>query len=794
MTSELYSRYIPPKKRKYENFDQLDEQPQSKRSKAKQEADTKEETKKKKVKKEERIEDNAEDNTEDETKDKTEDWTEDNTEGRAEEKTEKKTKRKKGENKRQNIADSSEDIAGRHKSLLSKRERSTKKAEKLANMVVQEAIKSEESVHDEAPAIEESVVHPLEPLPQPEPVPELATKPAVSALPAWLAHPTRVPPTAKSPFTKLGIPEEVAVFLGSKGFVEALAIQTAVIPLLLSRDRQQPRDVLVSAATGSGKTLAYLLPMVFDLCQTSVTRLRGVIVMPTRELVDQARKVCEICVGAFATKGRRRLKIGTANGHQLYATELTNLMYFQPWYHPHERKTRERPENQNLGEWNDTQPARPIMAKGRKAVICPSGRTSQVRQFLYEPAVLFPELKLPEVFNEKYGSQPFVHPSQDSQPNHKDPRCECRGLAENEPCRGGNTPESPHHVMYLPNHTVRSGPKIDILICTPGRLVHHLRETDSFTLDHLRWLVIDEADKLIEQSYQQWLDVVMDNLAAGKKIHDADFREGAIERHVTKVLLSATITRDLGKLSHLKLKSPKLVVLEGIDDASMGAGDLRPDSETLYTLPETLQEYIIELDPNTDKPLELLPLLKTQIEDDESTPIPSQDAYSKDFPSQPARGALVFTNSNEAAVRLSRLLKLLEPSLSESIGTITSIIPTSDRKRTLRGFNAGKLSIIIASDLVARGLDIPSLAMVINYDAPTTITHYVHRVGRTARAGKPGRAYTFTARGTSWVGSKINRAAGKEVISIGSIGKVDKEALDRYVTALAILQKEAARK
>ena len=163
------------------------------------------------------------------------------------------------------------------------------------------------------------------------------------------------------------------------------------------------------------------------------------------------------------------------------------------------------------------------------------------------------------------------------------------------------------------------------------------------------------------------------------------------------------------------------------------------------------------------------------------------------------RGILVFTKSNETAVRLGRLLALLEPSYSTIIGTLTSTTSTSSRRKTIHSFNAGKLSILVASDLVSRGLDLPNLAHVINYDIPSSITNYVHRVGRTARAGKKGWAWTlFTPSEGRWFWTEIARSqdivrqAGTKVSRVNIDAKsFGDEMRSRYEAALEELGREA---
>jgi ATP-dependent RNA helicase DDX51/DBP6 len=114
--------------------------------------------------------------------------------------------------------------------------------------------------------------------------------------------------------------------------------------------------------------------------------------------------------------------------------------------------------------------------------------------------------------------------------------------------------------------------------------------------------------------------------------------------------------------------------------------------------------------------------------------------------------------------------------LCDVIGTITSTIPSTTRKRTLRDFNTRKLSILFASDLVSRGLDIPLLAIVISYDAANSEIDQVHRNGRTARAGRPGKAITF-------------KSAGRA----NSIQSGSENDYKRYDAALAALRDEALR-
>ncbi|OBT89506.1 hypothetical protein VE02_01094 [Pseudogymnoascus sp. 03VT05] len=632
-----------------------------------------------------------------------------------------------------------EDGDAKHKSVLAKRAKSLKKAEKIARKEKQRALERGEDVEmedAEKPQEAEVELHALEPLPQPEPVPEAPPISIYSALPSWLGSPISVAPTATAQFEDLGLPTAVIESLKKSGIPSAFAVQAAVLSLLLPGPKKQPGDVLVSAATGSGKTLAYVLPMVEDISQTMVTQLRGLIVMPTRELVTQAREVSDMCANAYGTGSRRHINVGVAIGNQTLRQEQASLMKQDYVYDPKEYRARQERIN---AAWSG------------------SSIGDEVANLLMEEDV----------------STPI-------------------------------------------DHIVQYSPKVDVMICTPGRLVEHLKSTPGFTLEHLKWLVIDEADKLLDQSFQQWLETVMASLTSRETAAPSQLRS---KDKITKVVLSATMTRDIGLLSQLKLNKPKFVVLEGNEGMEAGEGQV----DTL-NLPDTLHESAIKIDQEGLKPLYLLEVLKrngllapkslpqddsdtsssgsdSDTSDDDSDDDTSSSGSSSDSDSSssgddsssgdssdddsssssdassappvpskklPAKkpaaniklakphGVLIFTKSNESAVRLSRLLALLVPSRASEIGAITS---TTSRKRTLRSFRSGALSVLIASDLVARGLDLPNLAHVVNYDMPTSITSYVHRVGRTARAGKKGAATTlFSATEGRWFWNDIARS------------------------------------
>ncbi|KAL2869262.1 putative ATP-dependent RNA helicase DBP6 [Aspergillus lucknowensis] len=652
----------------------------------------------------------------------------------------------------------------------------------------------EEARQKDINAAEPVIAKGLEPIPQPDPVLEQDVRPTYSSLPAWLADPLRASAETRAKFSELGLKPNLLRVLEDHGYKEAFAVQTAVIPLLLEGSRNHSGDLCVSAATGSGKTLSYVLPLVTELKSVAAPRLRGLIVVPTRELVKQAREACEFCSAGSG------LRVGSAVGNVALKDEQRSLMRVDQIYRPEGVRSKQQTELTG-DDWTD------------------------------------------------FSLQDYISRTTEF----------------------GET---------LPGYVHQEEPNVDILICTPGRLVDHIRYTKGFTLKHLQWLVIDEADRLLNESFQEWVDVVMGSLDARKDPGAfgfsgqflADLGLPLQTQEPRKVILSATMTQDIQKLNSLRLTNPRLVVVGTTDHGATGEDDggVVTRSDEKFTLPATLKEFSVAAGDGSQKPLYLLRLLSkikivvppstkpakppaadsedTSSEEassdetssdgtssDESTSDSGSDSDSdsnsdydisdsssssgsksdssdsssdsgsgsdsdtkpstKQTPRKPT--ALIFTKSSESASRLSRLLILLDPSLSSLIGTIIKSNKSSASRKTLTAYRQGKLSIIIATDRASRGLDLPSLAHVVNYDVPTSLTTYVHRVGRTARAGKAGSAWTLVAhREGRWFTNEIVKGSTGKITRSAKVERVPlklenmREIKSTYADALETLEKE----
>ena len=247
----------------------------------------------------------------------------------------------------------------------------------------------------------------------------------------------------------------------------------------------------------------------------------------------------------------------------------------------------------------------------------------------------------------------------------------------------------------------------DILVVTPGRLTHTIKECPGLDLSHLRYLVIDEADRMMENIAQDWLNILESAVYTGHRKRPGPLtvlnaRTPTIP--LQKLLFSATLSHDPEQLEQLNLFEPSLYRCVVPADGDTAAQSLPASLTQLYTVCQ-----------QGDKPLTLHQVL-------------SQSNI---------RRALVFTHSNDTVHRLALLLT----HLGHSVGELSSEV--TGRKKVLAGLSKGLTDVVVCSDVVARGIDLEDLDGVVSYDVPSYVKTYIHRVGRTARAGKAGIAVTL---------------------------------------------------
>ncbi|PNS20810.1 hypothetical protein CAC42_2741 [Sphaceloma murrayae] len=246
--------------------------------------------------------------------------------------------------------------------------------------------------------------------------------------------------------------------------------------------------------------------------------------------------------------------------------------------------------------------------------------------------------------------------------------------------------------------------KPHIIVATPGRLLDHLQNTKGFSLRTLKYLVMDEADRLLDLDFGPILDKILRVLPRERRTY----------------LFSATMSSKVESLQRASLSNPLRVSIS---------------SSSYQTVSTLLQSYIFI--PHKHKDMYLVALLSDHI----------------------GHSCILFTRTVHETQRLAFLLRAL------GFGAIPLHGQLSQDKRlgALNKFKAHSRDILVATDVAARGLDIPSVDLVINYDLPTDSKTYVHRVGRTARAGKSGVATSLVTQYDVEVFLRIEKALGKKL-------------------------------
>ncbi|KAK6360669.1 putative RNA helicase [Orbilia blumenaviensis] len=264
-----------------------------------------------------------------------------------------------------------------------------------------------------------------------------------------------------------------------------------------------------------------------------------------------------------------------------------------------------------------------------------------------------------------------------------------------------------------------------VVIATPGRLADHIRSSGSDTiagLRRVRVVVLDEADRLLEESFAEelveCLSVVPDQFGSSGK------------RPARQTLLfTATVTESVRALKEgegrSREKGGREVFVSEID------------TDNLAVPPTLHQSYIFK--PSTVHLAFLHTLLST--------------------PGNSKKSIIIFTNKKATAQLLAHTLK----PLGHRVTPLHSDLSQRERTDSLGRFRAGAARILIATDVAGRGLDIPEVELVINFDVPRDPDDYIHRIGRTARAGKKGESLTFVDEKDVLLVKAIEERVGREM-------------------------------
>jgi ATP-dependent RNA helicase DeaD len=221
------------------------------------------------------------------------------------------------------------------------------------------------------------------------------------------------------------------------------------------------------------------------------------------------------------------------------------------------------------------------------------------------------------------------------------------------------------------------------IVATPGRLLDHMRR-GTVRLDNVRVLVLDEADQMLQMGFQEDVEHIISKLPAERMT----------------ALFSATMPEPIMKIVDRYMDKPERIQLS------------RPQA---LTVPSVDQVYF-------------------------QVPFPKKfDALCSVLDSRQADRTMVFCATKRMVDEVAERL----PARGYSVQAIHGDVTQSGRERALKAFRDGRADVLIATDVAARGLDVPDVSLVVNFDIPPDPEYYVHRIGRTGRSGKAGEAITF---------------------------------------------------
>lgn len=242
-----------------------------------------------------------------------------------------------------------------------------------------------------------------------------------------------------------------------------------------------------------------------------------------------------------------------------------------------------------------------------------------------------------------------------------------------------------------------------VVIATPGRLVDHLENTKGFHLKTIKYLVMDEADRLLSMDFDEALDKILE----------------VVPRDRNTFLFSATMTSKVSKLQRASLKKPVKVEVSSKCDTAAGL----------------VQNFML-------------------------IPFKFKHTYFAALVAHFIHYAvMVFTDTCLGAQRLSVFLRHMG---MKSI-CLHGQMSQAQRLGALSGFKAKEQRILVCTDVASRGLDVPSVDLVVNYDIPKNSKDYIHRVGRTARAGRSGRAVTIVTQYDVELFQRVEHFLGKKL-------------------------------
>jgi ATP-dependent RNA helicase DDX27 len=277
----------------------------------------------------------------------------------------------------------------------------------------------------------------------------------------------------------------------------------------------------------------------------------------------------------------------------------------------------------------------------------------------------------------------------------------------------------------------------DVIVCTPGRIIDHLRNSHSVTVDDLDVLVLDEVDRLLDMGFQEEVEELLKYCPTSRQT----------------LLFSATMTPKVEDLAKLSLKRPVRV---------------KTALNTTTLAPRLIQEFV-----------------RVRKEDEKEAMLAA--LVARNF----SHRCIIFFETKKEVHRFCIILELLGIKVSELHGDISQPM----RYLALQKFKDHTVDVMVCTDVAARGLDIPRIETVINAEMPRNPSTYVHRVGRTARAGCGGRAVTFVSDHRRKVMKEVLKGEGSSLsIDGGQVlnRTIPSAVIDLYIKKITSLEQKVA--
>ena len=270
---------------------------------------------------------------------------------------------------------------------------------------------------------------------------------------------------------------------------------------------------------------------------------------------------------------------------------------------------------------------------------------------------------------------------------------------------------------------------VTFVIATPGRLLDHM-ERGAIDFSYVETLVLDEADRMLDMGFWPSIRRVL----------------AVLPKQRQTLLFSATMSPAIEKIARSTMRAPKLV-------------EVSPRGRPAVTVEQTV--YPVAMESKTALLLDLL----------------ERERFER---------VLVFTRTRRGAERLSHILE----ARSHKVNRIHADRTQPQREAALRGFKDGRTRVLVATDIASRGIDVDAISHVINYDVPHAPEDYVHRIGRTGRAGNVGRAITLVTPVEELSMRAIERLTGQAVerVLLPGFGGVRPEAAGAARSSASVRQ------